>query len=272
MNCTQDEEALRGRFARDYELGRSPAMREIERRVLGTDYGATSWTTRAEAARIAQLLGLCPGVRLLEVGAGSGWPSLYLAKLTGCDAVLVDLPLVGLQIAVERARAEDVHQRCRVTVADGALLPFIEGSFDALSHSDVLCCLPAKRSVLQECRRVAGNGARMAFSVIAPAPCLSEAERRIAVESGPPHADVPADYAQLLGETSWRLLERIDVTGDFMQSLRVELEAIEAGKDALIELLGGDEYYMRKRRRSDTIGAVAAGLLKREIFIACVTG
>ena len=270
MTCIQDEEALRCRFARDYELGRSPAMREIERRVLGTDYGGTSWTTRAEAVRIAQLLGLCPGVRLLEVGAGSGWPSLYLAKQTGCDAVLVDLPLVGLQIAIERARAEGMQHRCRAILANGAKLPFMEGSFDALSHSDVLCCLPAKLSVLRECRRVAGHGARMAFSVIAPAPSLSEAGRRIAVESGPPHVDVSADYALLLGETSWRVLERIDVTGEFMQSLRTELEAIEAGKDALIELLGGDEYDMRKQRRNGTIAAVADGLLRREIFVANV--
>jgi len=119
---------------------------------------------------------------------------------------------------------------------------------------------------------VAGNGARMAFSVIEPAPSLSTTALRIAVESGPPHVDVPADYALLLGEASWRLLERIDVTAEFMQSLRTELEAIEAGKDALIELLGSDEYDVRKQRRSGTIAAVADGLLKREIFVANVAG
>lgn len=270
MACTQDEEPLRCKFARDYELGRTPAMREIERRVLGTDYGATSWTTRAEAARIAEFLGLCQGVRLLEVGAGSGWPSLFLAKHTGCDAVLVDLPLAGLQIAVERARADDMHRRCQVLAADGARLPFAEDSFDALNHCDVLCCLPAKLLVLRECRRVASKGARMAFSVVEPAPALSAAEHRIAVESGPPHVDVPADYALLLGEARWRLLERIDVTAEFMRSHRTELEAIEAGKDALIELLGSDKYQILKQRRLGTIAAVANGLLKREIFVATV--
>ena len=268
MACAQDEQALRCRFARDYELARLPAMREIERRVLGCDYGGTSWTTRDEATRVARLLGLRPAARLLDVGAGSGWPGLYLAKLAGCEVVLVDIPLTGLQIAIERARSDDLQQRCRMVVADGAALPFIEGAFDALSHSDVLCCLPAKMSVLRECRRVAGHGARMAFSVIAAAPSLSPARHRLALKSGPPHVDVPADYAVLLREADWLLLERIDATDEFMQALRLRHEAMEAGKEALIESLGSDEYDMRRQHRLDLMAAVADGLLKREIFVA----
>src|SRR5262249_10214747 len=63
-------------FTRDYELGRSTTVRELERDVLGSDYGATSWTTRDEARTVAELLGLRPDMRLLDVGAGAGWPGL----------------------------------------------------------------------------------------------------------------------------------------------------------------------------------------------------
>ena len=58
-------------FTRDYELGRSAAVRDLERNVLGCDYGATSWTTRGEAGAVADLLGLRPRVRLLDGGAGA---------------------------------------------------------------------------------------------------------------------------------------------------------------------------------------------------------
>ncbi len=61
-------------FARDYEVGRSAAMRDLERSVLGCDYGGTSWTTRREAGRIAELLELRPGVRLLDVGPARDGP------------------------------------------------------------------------------------------------------------------------------------------------------------------------------------------------------
>ena len=153
-------------FSRDYELGRAAVLRELECCVLGCDYGGTSWTTRVEASRIAELLDLCSGAKLLDVGAGSGWPALFLAQTTGCDATLVDLPLTGLRVAVERAVTDGLAQRCSVVVADGAALPFKDGSFDAVSHSDVLCCLPDKLATLQACRRVARAGAKMAFSVI----------------------------------------------------------------------------------------------------------
>src|ERR1700694_1512386 len=202
-------------------------MRDLERCVLGCDYGGTSWTTRREAGRIAELLGLRPGVRLLDVGAGAGWPGLYLAQVSGCDVVLADLPVVGLQIALERAAADGFEERCGVVVADGAALPFGESSFEALSHSDVLCRMPAKLSMLQACRRVACTGARMVFSVIAPAASLSASERQIAIESGPEFVDVDADYALLLEQSGWRIQERIDATAEFAQSIRTSLEGMK---------------------------------------------
>ena len=263
-----DVTTSRGCFTRDYELGRSAAIRDLERSVLGCDYGGTSWTTRREAGRIAELLGLRPGVRLLDVGAGAGWPGLYLAQVTGCDVVLADVPIVGLQIALERASADGFEERCRAVVADGAALPLRESSFDALSHSDVLCCMPAKLSMLQACRRVARTGARMVFSVIAPAPSLSVSERRIAIESGPEFVDVDCDYALLLEQSEWCVQERVDVTAEFAQSLRTSLDGMKLRIEALTEVLGVDEFSERTTRRQATLAAIDRGLLKREIFAA----
>src|SRR5206468_5725352 len=125
--------------------------------VCGCDFGAISWTTCAEAQRIAALLQLRPGVRLLDVGAGSGWPGLYMAMLSGCDVVLVDLPLAGLRIAAKRARNDGMPGNSWAVVADAANPPFPDDSFDAVSHSDLLCCLREKRAVLKACRRVTRN-------------------------------------------------------------------------------------------------------------------
>jgi hypothetical protein len=43
-------------FAANYEMSRLPAMREVEREVLGCDFGGTSWTTGAQATQIAGAL------------------------------------------------------------------------------------------------------------------------------------------------------------------------------------------------------------------------
>lgn len=268
MALTRELNELACRYGKYAEFARSVAMRDLERSVCGCDYGSTSWTTRQGAERIAQLLELRPDAKLLDVGAGSGWPGLYLAQLTGCDVVVVDLPLAALRIALERATADRLSQRCAVVAADGAALPFKDASFDALSHSDVLCCTPDKLGVLRACRRVARDGARTVFTVIAPAPSLADSERRIAIASGPTFVDTPDDYAVLLDQSGWCLQERTDLTAEFLQSMRTELEGMQARARALTEVIGSDEFTERMKRRQATIAAVAAGFLRRELFVA----
>ena len=141
MPGSSEAQAVFERFSKKYELGQADVMRRIERVVCGCDYGATSWTTLEEAGIVSEMLALKPGIRLLDVGSGSGWPSVYLARETGCDVALSDLPLPGLRIALERAKTDRIAGSCWATVADGAELPFRNGSFDAVLHSDVLCCL-----------------------------------------------------------------------------------------------------------------------------------
>ena len=139
MSHSADEQALIGRYDARYRLDRSPLLLEVERAVLGCDYGATSYTTRDQAERIGRWLELGPGVRLLDVGAGSGWPGLFLARTTGCDVALLDVPMEGLRTAARRLIAEPIAGEGWLAVGDGAALPFRSGWFDALSHSDVLC-------------------------------------------------------------------------------------------------------------------------------------
>jgi hypothetical protein len=66
---------------------------------LGCDYGATSCTARNEAGMVADPLGLRPRLRLLDLGAGAGWPGLYLSLVSGCDVVLTDIPHLGIRLA-----------------------------------------------------------------------------------------------------------------------------------------------------------------------------
>ncbi len=120
-----------------YRVIAAPAMRRAEMKVIGSDYGATSYTTRAQADRIAGMLELGPGKRLLDVGTGAGWPGVYLADSTGCTAVLSDLPIEGLKVATDRMRSAGVAGGA--VNATGEALPFHDGVFDAVTSSDVFC-------------------------------------------------------------------------------------------------------------------------------------
>ncbi len=268
MPRTLDEQALTEGFAEDYRLAQSGVMLEIERAVCGCDYGGTSWTTRHEAQQLAELLGLGPGRRLLDVGAGSGWPGLYLAQLTGCDLVLVDVPLAALRIAAERAAVDRLTGACWVALADGAALPFGNGWFDAISHSDVLCCLDAKLPVLRACRRVVRDGGSMAFTVISPAPGLSPADYARAVEIGPPFVETAAGYPTMLRQAGWDITEHLDVTAEYGETVRCLLRAEEARAAGLSELIGDAAYSEKLAGRRRNIQAIEGGLLRRELFAA----
>jgi SAM-dependent methyltransferase len=267
MTFSPEERAQRDRFDELYSRAQSPVILSIERSVCGCDYGGTSWTTRDEAERISALLGLRPGLRLLDLGAGSGWPALYLAKTSGCDVALVDLPLSGLRIAAQRAATDRVAGTCWLAVADAAGLPFPDASFDALSHSDVLCCLREKRAVLQACRRVIRSGGRMVFSVISVAPGLSRDDYARAVANGPEFIESDTDYPTLLAETGWTGLDREDVTMDFATSCRRLLRADAERQDALEALIGVAEFAERQAGWRSKLAAIEEGLLRRELFV-----
>ena len=79
-----------------------------------------------------------PGVRLLDVGAGRGWPGLHLAATTGCHVVLADVPLPGLRAALARAGEQGLLPRSSIVMASGTHLPFRGRSFDAAIHTDTL--------------------------------------------------------------------------------------------------------------------------------------
>jgi SAM-dependent methyltransferase len=254
-------------FAESFETSNLPAMLAVERTVLGCDYGGTSWTTRRQAEQITDSLELCPGTRLLDIGAGSGWPGLWLADNADCHVTLVDLPANALVRAQQRACRDGIEGRVDTVAGSGATLPFRDCSFGAINHSDVLCCLPEKREMLRECRRVASDGANMLFSVIAISPRLPHTDHRRAIEVGPPFVEAPGDYADLLSETDWRLVDRKDVTAEYRKCLRVLVDAFD-GNVELCDALGADVVSESRGHRLEQVAAVDAGLLCREIFVA----
>jgi ubiquinone/menaquinone biosynthesis C-methylase UbiE len=135
----RDELRARALFEQRYGIAAAGVAREIERRVIGGDWGANGYTTMRQAHQLASGLGLSAADRLLDLGTGRGWPGLYLAARTGCRVVLADLPLEGLRVAAARAAAEGLAARASVLAAAASGLPFQAGSFDAIIHTDVLC-------------------------------------------------------------------------------------------------------------------------------------
>ena len=137
--ATKLERQTLERFSERYGTAWTDASRRAEQAVIGGDWGANGYTTAAQADVLAEALALAPTTRLLDLGAGRGWPGLYLAQRTGCEVVCTDVPVEGLRAAVARARVEGLSARSAAVVASARQLPFRAVGFDAIVHTDVLC-------------------------------------------------------------------------------------------------------------------------------------
>jgi cyclopropane fatty-acyl-phospholipid synthase-like methyltransferase len=267
---TRAEAASVKRFTDRYRICCTPPMIAVEDQALGSDYGSTGYTTRDQADELAVHLDLGPGDRLADIGAGSGWPGLYLATKTGCQVVGSDLPIEGLRRAQVRAAYDGLAGRASYAVATGSRQPFRPGSFDAVVHTDVLCCLSPKLAVLRACRQLLRPGGRLAFTTIYVSPDLDAIRRRRAHRAGPPHVATRRPYPDLVAQAGFGDVAEIDVTAAYAHTQRAWYEATESRAHELRRLTSDSEFAANQADRRLTLAAIAEGLLQRSLFTARV--
>ena len=136
---TREERDVRQRFGDRYREARIDATQAIERTAIGLAWGACGFTTVSQADELAEHLALGPGKRLLDLGAGRGWPGLYLAVRSGCSVLLTDVPVEGLRSAMQQAEHERAVERASVVACTARAIPLRHETFDAVVHTDVLC-------------------------------------------------------------------------------------------------------------------------------------
>jgi cyclopropane fatty-acyl-phospholipid synthase-like methyltransferase len=137
----RDPKSVRGspeRFSQVYGRPQTQAELATEREVFGANEGICGYTTVAQADALATRLTLRPGMRLLDIGAGRGWPGLYLARTTGCQVVLSDLAMPALREGMRRAHRHRLQERSSFLAASGTHPPFRAKAFDAIVHADIL--------------------------------------------------------------------------------------------------------------------------------------
>ncbi len=257
----QDE--VRNYFDDRFEMVLSPVMLAIEKEVTGTDVGATSWTSPAQVEWMLGFIDSGPGSLHLDVGSGAGWPALQIAKIKGVRVVMSDLPFNGLAHGVTRAKNEGLDMSA--VQASGSNLPFADGSFDSISHSDVLCCLTEKVEVISECRRLISEDGTMIFTVIS----ISESATDEDV------ANLGRDNETVVSESPYPVLlerggfdfERYDLTEKFHDTAERVLEARTKHYPGLVELLDSEEADGMLNRSRGNLQGIEQGVLERYLYV-----
>jgi ubiquinone/menaquinone biosynthesis C-methylase UbiE len=94
---------------------------------------------------------------VLEVGCGTGYNAVLIAKRFGCTIIGVDIAEVSVQKALERAEKEGITDKVTFRMGDAYELPFEAGSFDVIITEFVSQFLDVKRA-LEEFKRVLRPG------------------------------------------------------------------------------------------------------------------
>jgi ubiquinone/menaquinone biosynthesis C-methylase UbiE len=110
------------------------------------------------------LAGVKTGMRVLDVGCGTGVVTRDVARRVGARGTVVgvDPSSALLAVARRRARLEESGARPSFRQGDGLALPFASASFDVALAVTVLLHVPGSDRVLGEMARVTRPGGRVA--------------------------------------------------------------------------------------------------------------
>ena len=114
--------------------------------------------------------GIRPDSIVLEIGCGTGFYSVELARLTGSGRRPVCIDLQAEMLSHTRRRLDVAAAAADLAQANAAALPFRDGSIDDVVLITVLGELPDRAGALGEIRRVLRAGGRLLVSEQFPDP------------------------------------------------------------------------------------------------------
>jgi arsenite methyltransferase len=216
--------------------------------------------------RLAELAGIGPGTRVVDVACGTGASARLLARELGADVVGVDL---GAQ-TIERAARAASADGARFLHGDAEALPLPDASFDVALSECSLCTFPDKPRAVAEMARVLRPGGTVAIADVtatlsALPPELRTAAARVACVADARSVD---GYVALLRAAGCEpvAVERRD------EDLTAMIDRVEARLRVARMLVPPGEQRDRVREAVELCrtarGAVARGTLGYVLLVA----
>src|SRR5215467_13388752 len=181
---------------------------------------------RPATMRLAELAGFTGTERVLDVGAGLGGPSRYLAWRYGCRVSGVDLTAEFVRVAEMLTQMTGLTDRVDYRQGNALELPFADMSFDVLWSQNAAMNIADRDRLYCEMRRVLKPAGRLALQEVSTGP------------GGAPH--YPVQWAR---EPSISFLYS-------QEAIRAKLEA--AGFQVLIWQDTTEEALQSARRRAQS--------------------
>ena len=226
---------------------------------------------QATTDRLAELLDLQTGDRVLDIACGFGRTSIYLATQYGVAVSGVDLSAETIERAREEAAAAGAS--AEFFTGDAECLPFEDGAFDVVICECSFCLFPDKRTAATEIARVLRPGGRVGISDICregqlPAELESLRGWVSCIADAYPTAAIAAEFGRA-GLEIQRDERHDDALSEMIRDIGMRMMALEVvvklGKLELPTGIGLDEA---KRLRRLAAAAVESGQLGYALLTA----
>jgi len=127
-----------------------------EKEVLAYDLLTRQYLQILHAGFVETVINLSPaGGRYLDVGTGTGWIAIGVAKHDqACHVTGIDLSEAMLKVAARNAGEEGVASRIKFQLGNATQIPFDDNTFDAVFCHNMLHHIPEPISLLREMKRV----------------------------------------------------------------------------------------------------------------------
>ena len=108
---------------------------------------------------LLEMCKLAPGLRVLDVGCGTGYTACETAREFGSRVTGIDISETMISKTKQRARKESMEDKVEFRVADVYNLPFEDDSYDVALFESVLTPIPGNKvDALKEVIRVVAPG------------------------------------------------------------------------------------------------------------------
>lgn len=221
--------------------------------------------------RVADLLGLTRGQRVLDAASGTGATAIQLAREWGVSVVGVDLSEALVGLARRRAEEAGVGGTVRFERGDVERLDPGQGPFDAVICECALCTFPSASAALSGFGRILAPGGRLALADVTVDPtrlpdALIGPVGRIVCLAG---ARPMAAYADLLEDAGFRLehVERHDgAVLELVDHIADRIPLIRSVIGSVVDV-GVVERYVALARE-----AVESGVIGYALYVAVARG
>ena len=217
--------------------------------------------------KVAELLGLGPGRRLIEVACGVGTTAIYLAKQAGVSVNATNISETQLAEARGRAAGEGLADRVNFAFGDYHDLEAEAGSYDAWLCQEALLYARDRQKVFAEALRVVKPGGRILFTDLTLSDLLPSSEREsLMTDIKAPHFWSLDQYDDFVAGLEIPLIARHDWGPHAVRTFESIARNIHVKRDQLVAMVGEDAVEQAEFRIDRQYRLASAGLLGWCVF------